>query len=663
MSIGKRVTILVIGISFALLMSSFFVLNYFKTAIVQNVYSDMKSTLSAKIEDRMDAKFDIGITNAVAMANNSDIIYSLKNNDRALAIKTLEAIGDTYKEQTNFKNIKIHIHDKDVKSFLRNWQVDKFGDDLSSFRHTINKVKESKKSMAAIEVGRNGLTIRGLVPVMSDNTYLGSLEFMQGFESVINQFSKEKENLLVLMDNKLLNVADLANTKNKISNFTLSQKTIDDKFFSEAKNVDMETLFRDGYVVDKNYFYTYTYIKDFENKPIGIYLLAKDRASIEKAIDGASSIINSALLLVAALILIITIAILITIQKIVLNPLAKFQDGLLRFFEYLNKQSDEASHIEIDTNDEIGKMAKIVNENISKTKENIELDQELINDVKRVVMEVERGNLNQEVIKSTQNQALCELKDNLNKMLHSLKNSVAKDINSLIAVLDSFKESDFRTTLENDDAKVAQAINNIGQTIREMLRDSNANADELTQTSVSLIERMHTLAEGSNEQALMLKNISKTMEVANSSIVAVSEKTKAVVIKSTDIKSVVNVISDIADQTNLLALNAAIEAARAGEHGRGFAVVADEVRKLAENTQKSLNDININIESLTQAVVDIGTTIEEQVKDINMATDSIKVIDKTTQEHVVHTKEIENIAIKLDEMSKKTLQSISTKKF
>jgi len=663
MSIGKRVTILVIGISFALLVSSFFVLNYFKTAIVQNVYSDMKSTLSAKIEDRMDAKFDIGITNAVAMANNSDIIYSLKNNDRALAIKTLEAIGDTYKEQTNFKNIKIHIHDKDVKSFLRNWQVDKFGDDLSSFRHTINKVKESKKSMAAIEVGRNGLTIRGLVPVMSDNTYLGSLEFMQGFESVINQFSKEKENLLVLMDNKLLNVADLANTKNKISNFTLSQKTIDDKFFSEAKNVDMETLFRDGYVVDKNYFYTYTYIKDFENKPIGIYLLAKDRASIEKAIDGASSIINSALLLVAALILIITIAILITIQKIVLNPLAKFQDGLLRFFEYLNKQSDEASHIEIDTNDEIGKMAKIVNENISKTKENIELDQELINDVKRVVMEVERGNLNQEVIKSTQNQALCELKDNLNKMLHSLKNSVAKDINSLIAVLDSFKESDFRTTLENDDAKVAQAINNIGQTIREMLRDSNANADELTQTSVSLIERMHTLAEGSNEQALMLKNISKTMEVANSSIVAVSEKTKAVVIKSTDIKSVVNVISDIADQTNLLALNAAIEAARAGEHGRGFAVVADEVRKLAENTQKSLNDININIESLTQAVVDIGTTIEEQVKDINMATDSIKVIDKTTQEHVVHTKEIENIAIKLDEMSKKTLQSISTKKF
>lgn len=663
MSIGRRVTILVVGISFTLLIGSFFVLNYFKTAIVENVYSDMESTLRAKIEDRMDAKFDIGITNAVAMANNSDIVASLRNNDRALAIKTLEAIGDTYKKQTNFKNIKIHIHDRDVKSFLRNWQVDKFGDDLSGFRHTINIVKETKKSMAAIEVGRNGLTIRGLVPVIADNSYLGSLEFMQGFESVIKQFSKDKEYLLVLMDNKLLTVADLTNTKNKIANYTLSQKTVDDKFLLEAKNIDMKAVLRDGYFIDKNYFYTYSYIKDFEDKPIGIYLLAKDRASIEKAIDGASSIINSALSLVAALILIITLAILVAIQKIVLNPLNRFQEGLLRFFEYLNKQSNEASLIKIETNDEIGKMAKIVNENISKTKENIELDKELIDDVKKVVMEVEKGNLNQEVTKSTQNQALCELKDSLNKMLHSLKNSVSKDINSLTAVLDSFKESDFRATLENDDAKVAQAINNIGKTIREMLRDSNANADELTQTSVSLIERMQTLAEGSYEQASMLKNISKTMEAANSSIIEVSEKTKAVVIKSTDIKSVVNVISEIADRTNLLALNAAIEAARAGEHGRGFAVVADEVRKLAENTQKSLNDINIDIESLTQAVVDIGATIEEQVKDINMATDSIKVIDKTTQEHVTHTKEIENIAIKLDEMSKKTLQSISNKKF
>lgn len=143
----------------------------------KSAYEKENHNLRSVYKEAIASKYNIGITNAINLAKNYSVVKALQENDRSIAINGLKTISDEFRAKTNYKNIKVHIHDANIHSFLRAWKPQKYGDDLSSFRKTIVAVKQSKSPLVAIELGRAGLVVRGVAPVIQDGVYLGSVEF------------------------------------------------------------------------------------------------------------------------------------------------------------------------------------------------------------------------------------------------------------------------------------------------------------------------------------------------------------------------------------------------------------------------------------------------------------------------------------------------------
>jgi len=296
-----------------------------------------------------------------------------------------------------------------------------------------------------------------------------------------------------------------------------------------------------------------------------------------KIISLVSSIIITSLIIASVIWLIVTFVANKTIVQPIKN-IAYITEDLAR------GEGDLTKRVEVESNDEIKDVANNVNEFIQKVHLSIDEAKKLGIDNSSIANE-----------------------------LSVTANQVGLNVEKSVSIVNTTAKNAEQTSLE-----IETFVGSAMQSKEDML-EANEMLSSARDEIISLTSKVQSSVESEAELAQKIEELSSDTE---------------------QVKDVLTVISDIADQTNLLALNAAIEAARAGEHGRGFAVVADEVRKLAERTQKSLSEINATISIIVQATSSASDEMNANAKEMS----NLSVIASEVESKIESTTKIVNNA-------------------
>jgi methyl-accepting chemotaxis protein len=470
----------------------------------------------------------------------------------------LRAHLDGYSAIMGGKKLQLHFHLPNGRSLARLWldrQIQRDGqwldvsDDISSFRQTVLAANQSGKAIKGVELGRGGFEIRGLVPIQNARgETLGSAEILTDFNSILDNAAggsgqARSMSLLLYMNSEGLEITHRLSDPAKYPLLDQRYVRVHAAGAPAPDNLLNAAILDQGreglHLLRQGDFEIGVFpIKDYQGKQIGVIAYLVE-------ISEAEILLQTMLFTLIGVLLLLLLALggmlYFLSSRLILDPIRQ----IIGFSEKV-RAGDNQLTLDMGTHDEIGQLGNTINR--------------LVVGQRQVLDQIRRAGIQ---VTSSATELAATSKEQ--------KATLAVQVESTNRVVKSVEEI---TGVSENLQRTMQQISAMSAETLEFARQGQAD-----------LQRM---------QAVMpqLEDASR----------AISAKLEAIDEKTENITSVVTTITKVADQTNLLSLNAAIEAEKAGEYGRGFTVVAREIRRLADQTAVATLDIEQMVQQMQSAV-------------------------------------------------------------
>ncbi len=536
-----------------------------------------------RFEDALSAKEDVWLTNALQIAENPVIKRAMAEGNRETAVDLLNEYSELFRENTGFNNVQVHLIDEELRSFVKSWNSQSYGESLD-YSQAYQEVARTQSPLVTLEPSSKGLRLKGLFPVFDENELVGMVNFEGGLNSIKRTLEESDIEFLYVLDDEFIDIAEDIADNESIGGFTLSQSDTDPEFLRWVRSsLDLDeaqaATEEDGYVMDDDYLVAARPAVSATDTEFGVFLVGQETERATAIIDQNRNLIVSIFGAVIVVLIVIAIGAYWLVGRAIVRPL----QNVVSTAEHL-ADGDLTEHVSTSRKDEIGDAIVAVGRTMDRLRD-------VMANMRVVTDGVTSGSRN--IAESSQ----------------TLSEGASEQASSVEETSSSVEEMMSQISQTADNASNAEQIS---RTVSSKSEETRSAVNEAVSSVEQISERITVIDEIARQTNLLALNAA--IEAANA-----GEAGKGFAVVAGEVRKL-------------------------AEHSRN---AASEITELAQSTSQTVKQAGGSLEGLmpemersAQLIEEIGATTREQEKGFKQINDAVQQLDQVVQSNASAAEEL-----------------------